>query len=118
MNKPRVRQRTRRIVASGSDQRTDIKVVEKSDGKDIVRKDVQTREAVLVDVGDPAYVRVGGGFTKGLANFSSVRGDVSISRPCENDEASIEKAYMDLSNKVDDFLTRELNRVTEEVHDE
>jgi hypothetical protein len=57
---------------------------------------------------NPAYVGVMGSVTKNLGNYEAVRVQVSISLPCESDEASVRKTFDKASEMVDEFVGIEL----------
>lgn len=68
------------------------------------RKVIEVREFKT----DPAYVRVGAGVTKRIADYESLRVDVSISVPCYVEE--IEEVQKRTASLVADMLDEEVEQ--------
>jgi len=60
---------------------------------------------------DPAHVTVGGKLTKNLGYFESAQVTVSLTLPCEMDDAGLDAAYMRASAWVETKIEEELAKV-------
>jgi hypothetical protein len=111
MNRPsRSRTRAHRGTTSVS------KSVTQKQGREVTREEESVTERDPIDIGaidNPAYVRVGGGITKNLGDFNSLRVDISVSLPCPPNEEAINTAYTSASSIVDTLISQELENAEE-----
>lgn len=71
----------------------------------------EERQALRVPVFHtaPARVRVSGGVTENMGNYSSIRVDVSVELPCLPNEVDIGHAYEVAARLVEDKITERLD---------
>lgn len=100
----RARTRTRKRGARGSAHTT--RTVRKGDDESTVSPPSREFEEE-VSTPDPAYVSVGGGLTKNMGDYNSVKISVSVTLPCDPDEDSVRECYEKTSKLVDEFLDDE-----------
>lgn len=76
-------------------------------------------ERYPVDLGDcahPASIRIGGGITKNMGNFESIRLDVSIEWPFPPTLPALEQTHAWLTEVVDQKVAYELSVATGEIN--
>lgn len=69
----------------------------------------------IEDCQNPAYVQVGGGITKNMGDFNSIRVDVKVTMPCLPTDDKVREVYKELSDTVDELLTEELELAEEKA---
>ena len=110
------RERTRRKVTRQGKPATKRVTAKLYQGGDIEAEEVIVDDLeVVVFETDPAYVRVNGGYTGNLGNYRSFRVDVSISVPCYQE--MVDQTFEEVAAHVNDLLTNEVARFTEELSD-
>lgn len=78
-------------------------------GKITISEDMQIQNLRSVDVMDnPAKVKVTMGHTKNLGNFESLRIEVGIEVPCDNEKEVIEATYESAFKWVDDKVAEKI----------
>lgn len=93
----------------------DLHVERRESGKVVDEKKRTPRQVQEADrdrVDAFARVRVGGSVTQNMGDFNSVRVSVEVELPCKPTTMDIEETYGLLSEKVDEFLERELELAT------
>lgn len=97
----------KRIVAAEDDGKVHTSV-ERKVGKEAVSTK-QKVDYIRTDnlPADPAYVSIGAGLTENLGNFESLRIDVRVSLPCDNNDKSIKQSADRASKLVQEFIEQE-----------
>lgn len=106
--KPRKRVAPSKATASGSATSS----VERRSGGEVVDESTSGERLAPQEVGnDPAMVHASGAFTKNLGNYESAKVSVSVSRPCKNDEESIESTYQWCLDFVNQKIDQEIQEI-------
>jgi hypothetical protein len=80
-------------------------------GREIIHQEEAETKRAPLDIGDlehPAYLEVGGGVTRNMGDFNSVRINVSLRMPCRTDDVSIQAAFSHLTTMVDTMVDEAL----------
>lgn len=91
------------------EEKRGVTVTHRHRGRIVSEEDEEESEPVRIE-GDVARVGVGGSITENTGDYNSVQVRVWIERPCRDDDRELERTYKKISDKVDDWLGRELDR--------
>ena len=95
--------------ASETKAKTSVIIKDNTTKEETTVKDTDEYLPTPMKEGNPAYLNITAGVTKGLPNYSSAKISISITYPCLPDE--INTSYEKLKQWIDTRLSKELSEL-------